>query len=115
MLVVFMLVSTASLTACKNKNNKGDGTTDANVEWREADYSLPKKQSFDSDYNAFPRPENQTKQTIYYADITACPYPEMFLSVTLQGIVNADSPELYLIHDYVVQAASATFNSPPQV
>ena len=109
---VLLMLSLLSVTACKNGNDSGSDSQDTKVTWHKEDYSLPEKKQFDSSYNAFPRPEHTTKKAVYYADITNCPYPELFLSVTLQGIVNADAPELYLIHDYVVQAASATFNSP---
>ena len=112
LLALTVMIGMFSLTACNNKNNSGETPNQTEVTWHQEDYSLPAKTEFDSDYNAFPRPENGTKKTVYYADIIGCPYSEMFLSVTLQGIVNADAPELYLIHDYVVQAASATFNSP---
>lgn len=109
---VLLMLSLLSVTACKNGDDSGSASQNTKVTWHKEDYSLPEKKQFDSSYNAFPRPEHTTKKTVYYADITNCPYPELFLSVTLQGIVNADAPELYLIHDYVVQAASATFNSP---
>lgn len=81
------------------------------VKFHYDDYSLPTKDSYSDDYRVFPGPENETKKTLYYIDITGCAYTDMFMSVTLQGLVNRDAPELYLIHDFVVQAASATFNS----
>lgn len=87
------------------------GTDGKKAEFHYDDYSLPKKESYSDDYRVFPGPEEETKETIYYIDITGCAYTDLFMSITLQGLVNRNAPELYLIHDYVVQAASATFNS----
>ena len=100
--LVFLLSCCYALLACGGKEEN---------EFHKDDYSLPKATSYEDDCSAFPRPEKSTQKTVYYIDITACDYTDLFMSVTLQGLVNRDAPELYLIHDYVVQAASATFNS----
>ena len=92
-------------TACGEKGQKDLGTP------VEHELALPQKTAYADDYSAFPRPAGETQKTVNYIDITGCNYFDLFYAITLQGIVNRENPDLYLIHDWIVQAADGSFNA----
>lgn len=62
----------------------------------------PQATEFSADYEAYPRPEGETKKQGYVIDLNYADYAEIFAATTLQGIVNRKDPELYVLSQSIL-------------
>ena len=63
------------------------------------------------DVSIYPRAEGKTQKQINWIDITDCSDADLFLAMSLQGIVNRSDPSLYICRNYYVQGRPG-FNAP---
>ena len=108
--IMVIAIAASVLFGCNSGKNGGNYSSILSTE--EIDIETPKATEYSDDYSAYPRAEGETKKEIFYIDLTGCDYNDLYYAIALQGLVNRKDPELYIVHDYIVQAADASFNSP---
>ena len=57
---------------------------------------------FAEDYEAYPTPSGETKKQSYVVNLSFAEKDEVFAATTLQGIVNRENPELYVLSNAIL-------------
>lgn len=92
-----LLAAVLLLTACGDPPAKPQ-----DYERTVLEVERPQATEFSADYEAYPRPQGETKKQGYVANLNYADYAEIFAATTLQGIVNRTDPELYVLSQSVL-------------